>query len=63
MIKFHSKVVSVNEMGGKVVVEFKEKIFESGVESPVVDDNTVTIYDTVEKATDAMEAFFSGNSE
>lgn len=59
MIKFKSKVVRVNEMGNKWVVEFKEKVFESGVEHPVVDDSRVVIYDTAELAMDAIDNFVS----
>ena len=59
MLKFKSKVVRVNEMGGKWVVEYKEKVFESGTEGPIVDDSEVFIYDTEEQANDAITAFFS----
>ena len=59
MVKFKSKVVRVNEMGGKFVVEFKQKMFESGVDHPIVDDSDVEMYDTEKKANDAIEAYFS----
>ena len=59
MIKFKSKVVRVNEMGNKVVIEFKQKVFESGIDGPVIDDSEVIMYDTVEQANDAIDLFFS----
>ena len=58
MIKFKSKVVRVNEMGGKWVVEFKEKQFlsEDG-ETPSIDTATVELYKTAEDAMEAIEGF------
>lgn len=60
MLKFKSKVVRVQEMGGKFVVECKEKVFESGVEEPVVDTSDAAMYDTEDKAMKAVDSFFSG---
>ena len=59
MVKFKSKVVRVNEMGGKFVVEFKEKVFEKDVEDAIVDDSDVQMYDTAAAANDAITAYFS----
>ena len=58
MIRFKSKVVRMNEMGGKFVVEFKEKAFETGVDEPVVDSNVVELYATQAEANKAVEVFF-----
>ena len=58
MIRFKSKVIRVNEMGGKFVVEFKEKAFETGVDEPVVDSNVVEMYATQAEANKAVEVFF-----
>ena len=59
MIRFKSKVVRMNEMGGKFVVEFKEKAFETGVDEPVVDSNVVEMYATQAEADKAVNIFFS----
>ena len=58
MVRFKSKVIRVNEMGGKFVVEFKEKAFETGVDEPVVDSNVVEMYATQAEANKAVEVFF-----
>jgi hypothetical protein len=55
--KFHSKVVRVNEMGGKVVVEFKEKLVETDKPDPVVETSEVEMYDTWEPAETAISTF------
>jgi hypothetical protein len=59
MIKFKSKVVRVNEMGGKWVVEFKEKVYEAGTEGAIIDDAQVNMYDTAEACNEAVTAYFS----
>ena len=48
----------MNEMGGKFVVEFKEKAFETGVDEPVVDSNIVEMYATQAEADKAVDTFF-----
>ena len=59
MLKFHSRTLRVQEMGGKFYVEVKNKAYafsQPGVprqEEPVVDTNIVHVLDTA----DDLEAF------
>lgn len=55
--KFHSKVVRGNEMGGKLVYEFKEKLIEEGNVEAVIDRAEVKLFDTLEEAEKAIEDF------
>lgn len=58
MIKFKSKVVRVQEMGGKVVVEFKERVFNSDSgDAPAVDTQDVQMFDTPAAAEIAIKKF------
>ena len=58
MTRFHSKVVRVKEMGGKVLVEFKEKRVDSSKPDEAdIDTNEVKVYDGVEVAEAAVDAF------
>ena len=58
MTRFHSKVVRVKEMGGKVLVEFKEKRVDSSKPDEAdIDSNEVKVYDGVEVAEAAVDAF------
>ena len=53
MLKFYNRTVRVNEMGGRVFVEVKNKAFEASVvrdAPPFVDEVSVKEFDTVEKA-------------
>lgn len=55
--KFHSKVVRVNEMGGKFVVEFKEKLVETDKTDPTIESSVVNMYDKAEAAEHAISEF------
>ena len=52
MIRFHSKVHRVNEMGGKFYVETKVKAFEPGNEAAVIDTCEVKIFETEKQVSD-----------
>ncbi len=59
--RFHSKVVRVKEMGGKVLVEFKEKLVDSSNPTEaVVDTNNVKMFDKIEDAEGEIEQFMAG---
>lgn len=54
MLKYHSRQVRVNKMGGKFYVELRDKAFEfSDVydSPPVIDNETVKEFSTEEEAT------------
>jgi hypothetical protein len=60
MIKFHSKVVRVQEMGGKTIVNFKQKIVDSETPDKADDSDEVKMYDKQEQAEDAINEFMNG---
>ena len=58
MFKFYSRTLRVNEMGGKLYVEVKDKRYDFPVEGvvrsdkPVVDSVSVKVFDTAEDLND-----------
>lgn len=57
--KFRSRVVRCSEMGGKVVVEFKEKYVVTDNQEPQIDSSDVEMFDKVEEAERAIEKFLA----
>lgn len=56
MYNFYSKVVRVNEMGGKFYVEIKTKAFEKGErDTAAIDDVEVKVFDTAETASKFLD--------
>lgn len=50
MLKFYSKVLRVNEMGGKFYVEVNVKAFNKGEEAPAVNTSEVKVFNTADEA-------------
>ena len=57
MVKFHSRVVRVNQMGGKVIVNFKEKLVEEGNNDPLKEIDEVVMFGAAEEAEKAIDTF------
>ena len=57
MVKFHSRVVRVNQMGGKVIVNFKEKLVEEGNNDPLKEIDEVVMFGVAEEAEKAIDTF------
>lgn len=59
MIKFLSRTVRVKTMGGKFVVELKEKSFTEDGEGPATDSSDLKVFDTAEDAETAVWEFMA----
>lgn len=56
--RFHSKVARVQEMGGKFVVNLKEKLVEQEApDKAAVDTDVVKLFDTFEEVENVITKF------
>ena len=55
MYKFHSRVIRTSHVGGKIMVNYKEKAFIQDQEEAVIDEDTVQLFDTEEEAERFLE--------
>lgn len=59
MVKFHSRVVRVSQMGGKTIVNFKEKIVDEETPNNPQEMDEVKMFDKIEDADDAIAIFMT----